>query len=249
MLILLLTAGGLLPGCVKFKSALTVNPDGSGKMQLRVGMSEQMMQHQDDLDLGDLDELMAQEELGFVAFTRPEEYDEAGFSYVVITGYFEDVNELVMEGISPEMGDEAGADGGTTFAFDGDAGTLTISRTMLGQMAADADSEEMADPQMRAMMAGMMAGLEIAESVTVPGAIAEAGPFVVKGDTASGAITDAELLAEDDETLAKWKGVGAVEIRFELSGWGAGAKGAWEDELAAAKAEWAAMKEEAAATP
>ncbi|MEM9883884.1 MAG: hypothetical protein AAF800_13310, partial [Planctomycetota bacterium] len=44
-----------LTGCVKFKQAWTVQPDGSGKMTMTLGFSEQMLAMSDEDPFADLD--------------------------------------------------------------------------------------------------------------------------------------------------------------------------------------------------
>ncbi len=231
----------LLPGCVKFRHALTVQPDGSGKVEITFGMADAMLAHQDDdgFALASMEELLAQEDRGFVAFSSPESWTEDGFTYQRIVGYFEDVNRLVIEGDEDAGGGEAVEP--TTFEFDGD-GTLRISRCLLQQVALEAKDAAGVEPAERMALSAMVGGLRIEESVRVPGQIREAGPFAVEGDTARAAIDEAALMDEQGAVLTTWRNAGGVTVRFKPRGWGKGEQAAWETELEAAKAAWAAMK-------
>lgn len=253
-LVLLLTFSVALTGCVKFKQLLTVNPDGSGTMQLTVAMSEQVLAmagpEQDPFAEFSIDEMIEEEDNGFVAFTEPTIENKNGYKTMTVTGYFEDINELKFEGGGD--GEEDGMDDGekaepTTYTFDTD-GTLTIHRPMLGQMAAQMDNEEMdlSDPNMRAMMAPMLQGMEISEAVVVPGAVTESGFLNAQGSQASFSITADMLLANDTAAIDQLKGTDEVAVQFDPAGWEGGAEAAWEAELAEAKAKWAKLKEQAA---
>ncbi|MEM1027512.1 MAG: hypothetical protein AAGJ38_05460 [Planctomycetota bacterium] len=237
---LLLTA--CLTGCVKFKHALTVKPDGSGKVEITFAMGEAMQAQQssEDLGLADLDELIAQEDHGFVAFTAPETWNQGGFAYQRIIGYFEDVNQVVIEGENDPDAEGAGV---TTFAFDPAAGTLSVSRCLLQQVAVETESVVSADPAELTMLGAMMGGLRIEESITVPGQIEDAGPFGVEGSAASAVIDADVILAEDAATLNAWRETGEVVVRFVPTDWGNAEQEAWQEELTAAKAAWAAIKE------
>ncbi|MEM8784138.1 MAG: hypothetical protein AAGE65_14985 [Planctomycetota bacterium] len=240
--LLLLTLA--VPGCVKFKHALSVKPDGSGRIELTFGFSDAMLAHQgeDAFSFNRLDALIAQEDRGFVAFSAPETWSEHGFTYQRIRGYFEDVNRVVIEGDEDTNAGEE-PPGPTTFAFDSDGGTLTISRCLLEQVALELTDVSASDPLERAAFAAMLEGLRIEESVTVPGEVTAAGPFEIAGTTAVGVIDGAAMLDEQGTVLTVWRNAGAVEVKFEPNGWDDAERDAWRDELAAAKEAWSAIKE------
>lgn len=235
-------------GCVKFKHAMAVMPDGSGKVEITFGMGEAMLAHQGDdgLNLIDLDELIAQEDRGFVAFTPPEVWAENGFTYQRIVGYFDDVDQIVIEG---DENVDAAEPARTTFVYDADAGRLTISRCLLQQVALETESMVDADPSERAVLGSMVNGLVIEESITVPGDIENAGPFEVGGRTAAAVIDEASILDEEEVVLDLWRNVAEVVIEFEPEDWLEAEQNDWAQELEAAKEAWAAVKASGSLTP
>ncbi|MEM1098929.1 MAG: hypothetical protein AAGH92_09080 [Planctomycetota bacterium] len=231
----------LIPGCVKFKHALTIKPDGSGKVEITIGMSDTVLAHQGDdgKELIDLDELVDQENRGFVAFTAPESWAEGGFTFYRVVGYFEDIERVVIEG-----DDDPEADGPvvTTFDFDADAGTLAVSRCLLQQVAMEVKAIGADDPSQQALVGAMLSGMEIEESITVPGDIGDAGPFESTGDTASGKIDEEALLGENGDAMTIWRDSGEVIVSYEPADWEDADRDAWLTEVAEAKAAWEAIK-------
>ncbi|MEM6855735.1 MAG: hypothetical protein AAF593_15110 [Planctomycetota bacterium] len=228
-------------GCVKFKQAWTINPDGSGKMTMTFGVSEQMLAMAGDedpfADLDDPADMMDEEDNGWVAFTKPEITTENGFKYATFVGYFEDINQVTFSG-----------DGGNGDMQDSSYaladGTFTVTNGMLGQViAAMAEDPSMQDPQAKAMMAPMMEGLEMSESYKVPGQITDAEGYVSDGQTAATTLTADDMLGDAPPTIEGLDD-GTLTITFTPGGWDDQA--AWTAELEKAKADWAAIKEQAA---
>jgi len=223
-------------GCVKFKQAWAVNPDGSGKMTMTFGVSEQMLAMAGEDPFADLDdpsEMMDQEDNGWVAFTKPEIKTEAGFKYISFVGYFEDVNQVTFSG-----------DGGNGEMIDSSYsladGHFTVSNGMLGQVISTmANDPQMQDPQMKAMMTPMMEGLEMTESYQVPGIITDAEGYVADGNTASTTLTAQDLLGDTPPTIAGLDD-GELVITFTPGGWTN--QDAWTAELEKAKTEWQTIK-------
>lgn len=227
-------------GCVKFKQAWTVNPDGSGKMVMTFGVSEQMLAmagEQDPFaDLDDPADMMDEEDNGWVAFTKPEIKTEEGFKYATFTGYFDDINQVTFSG-----------DGGNGEMVDSSYaladGTFTVSNGMLGQVIKSmAEDPQMQDPQMKAMMAPMMEGLEMTESYQVPGEVTDAEGYTADGQTASTTLDAQAMLGDTPPTIAGLDD-GQLTISFTPGEWANQA--AWTAELAKAKADWQAIKDQA----
>ncbi len=238
--VLMLTLLVMATGCLKFKQEWTVNPDGSGKMKMTMSISEQMLGMAESDPFADLDpaEMIQQEQQGWVAFTRPVIQTIDGFKTATFTGYFEDVNAVKFGG------DEEGGMEDATYAFE--EGKLTVTNSPLGQMLKSmTEDPSMNDPQMKAMMAPMIKGLELSEVYHMPGQVSSADGFTVAGNAASARLTDEDLLAENPPRVEGLQD-GSLTIEFEPAGWNGG-EAAWQAELAAAKVEWEKVKQEAAA--
>lgn len=228
-------------GCVKFKQAWLVNPDGSGKMVMTFGVSEQMLAmaggEQDPFaDLDDPADMMDEEDNGWVAFTKPEIKTENGFKYATFTGYFDDINQVTFSG-----------DGGNGEMVDSsytlEDGKFIVDNGMLGQVIKSmAEDPQMQDPQMKAMMAPMMEGLEMTESYQVPGQITDAEGYQTDGQTASTTLDDQAMLGDTPPTIDGLDD-GQLTITFTPGEWTN--KAAWTAELEKAKADWQAIKDKA----
>ncbi len=227
-------------GCVKFKQAWTINPDGSGKMVMTFGVSEQMLAMAGDqdpfADLDDPSDMMDQEDNGWVAFTKPEIKTEGGFKYATFVGYFDDINQVTFSG-----------DGGNGEMIDSSYsladGTFTVSNGMLGQVIeAMTKDPQMQDPQMKAMMAPMMEGLEMTESYQVPGDVTDAEGYSAQGNIASTTLTATDMLGDTPPTITGLDD-GELTIAFTPAGWTH--QDAWTAELENAKTQWQAIKDKA----
>ncbi|MBB6430430.1 hypothetical protein [Algisphaera agarilytica] len=227
-------------GCVKFKQAWVINPDGSGKMTMTMGFSEMILQQAPEDPFANLDDpsdMMDQEDNGWVAFTKPEIKTEGGFKYATFVGYFEDINQVTFSG---DGGNGDMEDSSYSLAD----GTFTVTNGMLGQVIATMKEDpSMQDPQMRAMMAPMMEGMEMTETYQVPGEITGAEGYASEGNTASTSLTAEDILAATPPTIDGLDD-GELTITFTPGPWPE--QDAWNAELAAAKAEWQAIKDSAA---
>lgn len=230
-------------GCVKFKQAWTINPDNSGKMVMTFGVSEQMLamaggERDPFADLDDPADMMDEEDNGWVAFTKPEIRTENGFKFATFTGYFEDINQVTFSG-----------DGGNGEMIDSSYklqdGQFTVTNGMLGQVIKSmAQDPQMQDPQMKAMMAPMMEGLEMTESYQVPGDITDAEGYNADGQTAHTTLNAKAMLSDTPPTIAGLDD-GELTIAFTPSEWNNQA--AWTAELEQAKAAWEEIKASAKA--
>lgn len=234
---LLLTLTLAVTGCVKFKQVWSINPDGSGKMTLIYGFSELALQQAPEDPFANLDnpeDMIDLEDKGWVAFTRPQIKTEGGYKYATFTGYFENINEVTFSGDGGNGDMEA-----TRYQLEG--GTFTVSNSMLSQVIKSLDEDEQFnDPATKAMMLQMMDGMEFTETYDLPGEVTDAKGYAGDGDVAKTNVTIQELLGASSDKIEGLKS-DEQTITFTPAGWD-GQEAAWNTELAAAKAEWAAMK-------
>lgn len=235
--LLAVTAGG----CVKFKKLIAVNPDGSGKMELRYGVSQQMIQMvggDEIFEAFNAEEMIEQEENGWVAFTKPVIETQNGFKIVTVTGYFEDINQVVFE-----SDDDDGEMQNTTYVFAD--GKLTVNQPIMSQMAKGmTENEQMQDPQAQAMLGPMLQGMEVIEVYQVPGNIQTAEGYTIEAASATATFQASDVMPQPSAQLKALAQRDAVVVEFEAADtWLAGSKDAWMAELADAKQQWAQLKE------
>lgn len=234
---LLLTLTFAVTGCVKFKQVWSINPDGSGKMTQTIGFSETALLAANEDPFASLDrpeDMINPDDQGWVAFTRPQIKTEGGYKYATFTGYFENINEVTFQG-SGGQGDMQ------TTSYHFADGTFTISDSMLSQIImALHEDEELKNPLVRADMRKNLAGMEFSESYDLPGDVTKVTGYTADGDTTKTTVTIEELIAASNGKIEGLKN-DEQTITFTSAGW-EGQEAAWNTELAAAKAEWAAMK-------
>ena len=260
VLLFVLVAALTMGGCIKFKQAVTVMPDGSGKIEFRMGFNQKGieeaaaamgqgdagMEDPFDMDASDFDNMH-----GFVAFTEPKQEEKDGWKFVTFTGYFEDVNKV-------ELSDKDDAEEKQlTFAFaKNDAGYSLKAKSVFkdfGQMSqmGDMGNGEDLPPEMKGMMEGMkkmvdslMESFEFEQLFTVPGAISNAtGQTSFEGRTARYAVTAQE--AKDPKAAAKLAELKEIDIQCGASAVTEADLAAFKAELTKAKEEWVKLKAEA----
>ena len=229
------------PGCVKYKQTLTVHPDGSGKVDLVVGMSDPqlaLLGPGADPFEGFSVAALAQDAQGFVAFTRPRAEDRDGFRVLTVTGYFEDVGALGLAG-----GGGVGFDAASYALEDG---LLVVRQPLSGQAAAAFRQQDLdlGKEEVRRVLAPSVAGLELEERYVVPGRVTAAGPLAVEGDAASASVAGAAVLDRHAELMDAYAGLDRVEVRFEPHAPSERDAAAWARELQDAKAAWAQIVKE-----
>lgn len=238
--LLVLTAS--LTGCVKFKQVMTVMPDGSGKMELSIGLSDQMMamaQQQGESPFDEMNPLeLSKESKGIVAFTEPKQEKKGGFTYMTFSAYFEDINEVVL-GSPDEEEDPAKF----SYVKDGKSATLTIENSMI--LSAAADHEPIAEEEKQFVMA-MMAGMNFTEAYKLPGSFEDIKGVTGTDNTATIEITQEHML-NGTGPIAAFKDAEKLVFKLSEVKEDAEAMKAFKAELEAAKKEWAAMKIEAEA--
>ena len=230
-------------GCVKFKQLWTVQPDGSGKMTMTMGVSLMMLSKADGDpfdDLNDPAKMIEQEKNGWVAFSQPEVFTENGFKFAVVTGYFDDINQVTFSG----SGQNADNPDMSPTAYQLQDNTLTVTNPMLGQVVKGMrDDPTMRDPAMKEMMAPMIEGLEMTETYQLSGPVQSAEGYQTQQSSATRTLTAADLLREQPPTIEGLEDDKLV-IEFEAGQW-IGSEDAWKSELNDAKAKWAELKQNA----
>lgn len=160
----LLVVLALTPGCIKFKQVVTVMPDGSGKIEMRIGLSQQLIElakeQGEDPFKEMVPEAMAEKAQGIVAYTEPKRETQGNFSYISFSMYFPDINKVKLG----EMGDGEPAE--FTYTREGDTAKLTIKNGTLLSMLKDYEPSN--EPE-KAQLKQAMAGLAFSEHYVLPG--------------------------------------------------------------------------------
>ena len=194
----LLTA--VAAGCVKYKQIVTVMPDGSGKVQYIVGYNQQLAEDGEDPLAEFTPEALGERSEGIAAYAEPVRYEEGGWSYLAITGYFTDINQVAIAG--PDNG---GAP--VRFAYKpGEAGsTLTIRGGVVLSIAGDFEPIE---PEDAAELENeLMAGFEVVERFVLPGVVGpvEGGRAVADQPRAAELWIDVPVMLDREGALVKLK--------------------------------------------
>ena len=238
--LLVLTAS--LTGCVKFKQVLTVMPDGSGKIDLTIGLSDQMMAMAQQGGENPFDEMnpaeLSKDSKGIVAFTKPTQKKEGGFTYMSFSAYFEDINEVELG--TPDEGEEPAK---FTYERDGKTATLTVEDSMM--LSAAGEHEPIAEEE-KQFVAAMMAGMSFKEIYTLPGTFED-----IKGVTGTDNVATIEMtqdhMLNGTGPIKEFKDVDKLVFKITEVKEDADAAKAFKEELEAAKKEWEEMKKEAEA--
>ena len=232
----------LTTGCVKFKSVTTVMSDGSGKLEMTIGLSDQMLQMAEQQGEDPFCDLapaqLEKDSKGFVAFTQTEPKKEGGYTYMVVTGYFEDINKIEMSGPDAEPGEEP-----PTYSFtrDGNAATLTAKNTFMLSMVKD--YEPMPEDQ-KALVAGMLTGFSMSEQYVLPGASEAVKGVDMADNTATIELTTDNLL-NNTGAVKELKGTTSLVMKIGEITEDDAALAAFKAELAEAVKAWEAAKKSA----
>lgn len=268
---------GLLAGCFQGEEKTTLYPDGSGKIEFTMSIKKSLSRmveaaartsgdpqlRPDALEGYDRPERVARMAEGIVAWRVRPRREEGEWVHFSFTGYFEDINRVVIYEDEPPAGGPAGRQKTLGFRYerrpDG-GGTLTAERpkgvdklgefrSAAGRPRSDAEADQV--KAISELLRPVLQDFRYAVSVTVPGTIdraeglvAEEGRtarFVMDGDTVLRMVAAPEGQAlERMEKFARgtvsWKGGGDVPED-------------WKRELAAAKEEWARARGLGAAPP
>ncbi|MGB1126074.1 MAG: hypothetical protein ACPG4Q_12780 [Phycisphaeraceae bacterium] len=237
--LLVLTAS--LTGCVKFKQGLTVMPDGSGKIDMSIGLSDQMMQMAKQQGESPFDEMdpktLAKDSKGIVAFSKPVQKKEGGYTYMTFSAYFEDINEVELG--SP---DEDQQPAKFVYKRDGKTASLTVEESMI--LSAVADHEPLGEEE-KQFAAAMLSGMLFTETYTLPGSFED-----IKGVAGTDNVAKIEMTSDhmlnSTGPIKDLKGVEKLTFKISEVKEDAKAAKAFKEELEAAKKEWEEMQKEAA---
>jgi len=225
-------------GCVKVKQALTVMPDGSGKMEFVMGISNAMkgqLGGEDPFEEFTIENMM-EEELpdGIVAMSEPMRYEDGGYDFVTFTAYFNDINEVSFD--EAAVGDIPF--GRYTFEQT-DAGCILVAQNgMVAQMLAD---YEKPDAQEAQMMQQMMQGMEIAEVYILPGECDGVDGVEMTDNTAE-IVIDADNIVNATGPIAELDDSGVIELVVPENSIDNETVEAFQAELEAAIVAWEELK-------
>lgn len=242
LLTCLLLLATSLTGCVKFKQVLTLMPDGSGKIDLTIGLSEQLMQmaqQQGENPFNEMDPMaLSKDSKGIVAFTKPTQKKEGGYTYLSFSAYFEDINAV-------ELGSPDDEEEPAKFAYvkDGKGATLSIEQSMI--LSAVADYQPISDEE-KQFAAAMTAGMVFTEAYNLPGSFEDIKGVASADNTATLEMTQEDML-NGTGPIKDLKGIEKLIFKITEVKEDADATKAFKAELETAKKEWEAMKKEAEA--
>lgn len=212
----------VLAGCIKVDQTLTLNPDGSGTLEMRYGMSEQTL-----AQLQAMQQMSAQGGQGMsMQPEQPFRFDEAevreafdadkpagveltalssevvdGWKYIDLTVSFEDVRALKRT--------ELFEDSALTITRMGGGDYRLTQRGGGNEVSAPGASEQ----QLMQQMSAMLAGFRIAQTVVAPGEIIESNADVVDGRRATWVFD----IAEDPSVISSLAQTN-LELVFEGDG-------------------------------
>jgi hypothetical protein len=238
----LLVLSASLTGCVKFKQTVTLMPDGSGKIDVSVALSDRMVLAAEAKG-EDPFEPMRPTELkdsakGIVAYTKPETRKKDGYTYMTFSVYFEDINTV-------ELGtfEEDRPATKYTYTKAGKGATLTVEASLV--LSAVADHEPI-EPKERAKAEIITKGMLLSETYNLPGSFEAIKGVASEGQTASLEMNQVHML-DGTGPIKDLKGVEKLVFKIAEVKEDASAMKAFKAELESAKKEWEAMKEKAEA--
>jgi len=182
----------LITGCIRVDQTLSLNADGSGRLDMRYGMAEQTIAQLEAMEqmsqgLGEGIEMQQQSPFEFDEEAVREQFEADkpagvelvsvssevvdGWKYIDLTLEFDDLRALKKTELFQDS-------------------QLSISREdngnyVLEQKSAGGEDVQTGDPRMQQQMAAMFAGLRIANSVVVPGEVIETNATAVNGNRVS----------------------------------------------------------------
>jgi len=231
-----LTLTLLLTGCVKLKQALTLMPDGSGKMQMTFALNAQLVdlakQNKEDPFKEVVPQAMKGKAQGVVAFSEPEREEHDGFSYLTYTMYFRDINKVRIA----DLGE--GRPARYIYTREGEGATLTLTG---GPILSIIPEHQPTPQEEREQTRATMTGLSFSQTFALPGEISPIKGVRVEKNKA-------ELLLTLEDYLA---GTGPISdlkdvksLKFELAQVKAedAAVAAFKKELEEAVAAWEATQ-------
>ena len=252
----------LLGGCLQTEWNTVLYPDGAGKLTLRVahgrdtaGVVQGFGQtgRAPSRQYTDPDELDRATE-GFAAWTRPVVTPDGDWVRVTLTGYFEDVNRVRLYEIDPET---KARKPGLAFTLRRAASGAVLEiqdavpKDLAAQIEKGATTSGGSNPAQiqgtQAMAKQMLRGYTHRLQLTAPGAVTVTGPMAAAGRTATFTIDDqalGDLIDRKPEAIARFAGSERFTVTWTTSEVAAAEVQAFQQELAAAKARWPALREE-----
>lgn len=168
-----------LSGCVKLRQALTLMPDGSGKVELRFALSESLVKLSQQNDEDPFKEVMpdviSDKSKGIAAFSEPKLTKQGDFTVMTYWAYFKDINKLSIVGLGETQPAKY------RYTREGDRATLSVTDGVI--LSVIAENEPTAEDK-RAAVREAMAGLELSEHFILPGKIDPIDGVATTGNTA-----------------------------------------------------------------
>lgn len=230
----------MMTGCLKMKQVVTVMPDGSGKVEFTMGVSDTMIQQSGENPIDEFTlENMMEEGMpnGLVAMTEPEKWEDDGYEYVRFSMYFDDINEFT----GPNGEEEMFAD--YEFTNDGGACTLTVRGGLIQSMLAEYEVPGPEELQMIQAQRAQVEGFEIVEEYYLPGE-AEAVEGFEMIDNMAGVTIDVDNLINGDGPIPALQNRDQLVLVVGETSLAQAEIDAFAEELAQAVEDWETLKEE-----
>lgn len=186
---LIIPAALLLSGCLKFEQVLTVYPDSSGKLELQLGLEREGGKAAALLGKKPLSEIslkaISEASKGFVGWSRPRSQTRGDFTFLEMTGYFEDVNHISIgplgDGAPPEIAFKRARDGTCELRYTHDA----VARVLKEMQELQAPLGKRVDKGellvLRALARELLSECELTLTCRMPGQILQARGMEVEG--------------------------------------------------------------------
>lgn len=224
-----------LAGCIKVDQTLTIEPDGSGTLDMTYGLSEQtlgqleameqmaadMKQQGADVESGsplDFDEAKIRKEFAEKGVEGVELLDVSsetrdGWKYMRVKMAFDDLDSLNETELFEDSGFALAKNAQGNYVL-----TQKLGSGDTGMPGAQGQGEPGQSPaedeKMMQAMTAMMAGLRIALTVNAPGEIIESNAMQVEGKRASWVFD----IDEDPQVLSKLQGQEEMRVVFAGKG-------------------------------
>ena len=231
----LLAAVLAMSGCIKVDQTLSLNPDGSGTLEMVYGMSEQTIAQLEameqmaagmnqegmevevesdsplDFDEEEIRKQFAEEQLQGVELLEVSSQSREGWKYMQVKMAFDDLASLEKTEFFEDSGLRMTRNAEGNYVLAQRLGSADMD--MPGSQSGPGGGSGM-DEQMMQGMASMFAGLRVVMTVVAPGQVIESNATQVEGNRASW-IYDID---EDPQILSKLGG--REEMRLVFSGEG-----------------------------
>lgn len=258
-------------GCLQAEQGGSLNPDGSGKLTMKIAIKKSMLKMMEEMakqfggegkGLDPFEQFTSPEKLaanseGVAAWVIGKKEDSADWTGVSVTGYFEDINKVKVYTVqqNPTGGEQRTlsfsaklekTDAGHVLSLQ-DESTKEFGKGLPG---GGADENPELGKAMLEAMKPMLEGLKVTVSVTVPGPIKEAKGFMETKDRTATSVIDANLIIAaignpEGEAAKKMKALsesGGGKITWTENKVTDAELEAFKKDMAAAKEAWAKLK-------